>query len=270
MPSYFDTLGIPITKGRAFTNADDGEAAPVAIVSESVAERYWPGQNPIGRRVQFTAQFPWTTVVGVAADTRYRQLTRDWLTVYFPAKQFFFFSPAVIVVRTATEPTPLLASLRRAVQAAAPAAAVQSVQTMGQLTSAEFARQRTAVIIATAFAFMAMLVAAIGIYAVSSYEVAQRRRELAVRAAIGASPAQILRGTLRDSLGLGVRGVVIGLLAASLVTRVLAAMLFEVTHLDATSFAAAGAGLLAIVVLASAVPARRAGRVDPALLLRSE
>jgi hypothetical protein len=91
MPSYFATLGIPITQGRAFADADDGNAAPVAIVSESVAQRYWPGQNPVGKRVQFTPQFEWTTVVGVAADTRYRELTRAWLTVYCPAKQFSFF-----------------------------------------------------------------------------------------------------------------------------------------------------------------------------------
>jgi putative ABC transport system permease protein len=208
--------------------------------------------------------------VGVAADARYRELTRDWLTVYFPAKQFFFFSPGVIVVRTAAEPEMLLTSLRQAVQAAAPAAAVHSVGTMEQLTSAEVARQRTAVIIATAFAFMAIFVAAVGVYAVSSYEVANRTRELAVRVAVGASPAQILGGALRQSLVLGLGGAVIGLLLASLVTRFLAAMLFEVTHLDAASFVAAGAGLLAIVVLASVGPTRRAARVDPALLLRSE
>ena len=270
MPTYFDTLGIPITQGRGFTDADDSNAPRVAIVSESVARRYWPGQNPIGRRLQFTPQFPWTTVVGVAADSRYRELTRDWLTVYFPAKQFFFFSPSVIVVRTASEPAMLLSSLRQAIQAAAPEAAVHSVGTIEQLASAEIARQRTAVIIATAFAFMAIFVAAVGVYAVSSYEVTNRTRDLAVRAAIGASPAQILGGALRQSVVLGVGGAVIGLLVASLVTRFLAALLFEVMPLDAASFVAAGAGLLAIVVLASVVPARRAARVDPALLLRSE
>lgn len=164
----------------------------------------------------------------------------------------------------------LLTSLRRAIQAAAPAAAVHAVGTMEQLTSAEVARQRTAVIIATVFAFMAIFVAAVGVYAVPSYEVANRTRELAVRAAVGASPAQILGGALRQSLVLGLGGAVIGLLVASLVTRFLAAMLFEVTHLDAASFVAAGAGLLAIVLLASVGPARRAARVDPALLLRSE
>ena len=164
----------------------------------------------------------------------------------------------------------LLSSLRQAIQAAAPEAAVHSVGTMEQLTSAEIARQRTAVIIATAFAFMAIFVAAVGVYAVSSYEVANRTRELAVRAAIGASPAQILGGALRHSVALGLGGAVIGLLIAALVTRFLAAILFEVTPLDAASFVAAGGGLLAIVVLASVVPARRAARVDPALLLRSE
>lgn len=270
MPSYFDTLGIPITQGRAFTDADDGDARPVAIVSESVAERYWPGQNPIGKRVQFTSQFPWATVVGVAADTRYRELTRDWLTVYFPAKQFFFFSPDVLVVRSAADPAALLPSLRRAIHAQEPGAAVHSMQTMDKLMSAEIARPRTAVAIATLFALLAIVVAAIGVYAVFSYEMTHRARELAVHAAVGASPAQILGATLRQSLALGAGGTILGLVAAAMVTRLIRLLLFEVTHLDIISYVVAGVGVLLIVMLAALLPARRAARVDPSLLLRSE
>ena len=97
LSSSFDTMRIRITRGRAFTDADDATRAPIAIVSESVAQRYWPGQDPIGKRVQFTTGSPWATVVGIAADTRYRQLTRDWLTTYFPARQFSFFAPVAVV-----------------------------------------------------------------------------------------------------------------------------------------------------------------------------
>jgi putative ABC transport system permease protein len=270
MPSYFATLGIPITQGRGFTDSDDREAPPVAVVSESVARRYWPGQNPIGRRLQFTPQFPWTTVVGVVADTRYRELTREWLTVYFPAKQFFFFSPGNVVVRTAVPPATLAGEFRRAISSIEPAAAVRSVDTMDQLMASEVARPRAAAMIGTLFALVAVIVVGIGVYAVFSFEITHRRRELAVHAAVGASPARILGATLRQGLALGAIGTIAGMAAASWLTQFLAAVLFEVAPLDALSFALAAGGLLVIVTLASLAPARRAARVDPAVLLRSE
>jgi putative ABC transport system permease protein len=206
----------------------------------------------------------------VAADTRYRELTRDWLTVYFPAKQFFFFSPGALVVRTVAAPVALLAAIRRTIQAEEPAAAVYSVETMEKMLADETARQRTAVAIATLFAFIAIIVAAIGVYGVVSYEIVHRARELAVHSALGASPGRILGITLRQSLSVAAVGAAIGLAAASMLTRFLRTLLFEVSPLDITTFALAGAGLLTIVVLASVVPARRAARVNPALLLRSE
>ena len=147
----------PITQGRGFTDGDDREAPPVAVVSESVARRYWPGQDPIGKRLQFTARTPWTTVVGVAADTRYRELTREWLTVYFPAKQFFFFAPASIVVRTAVPPATLAAEFRRTISSVEPEAAVQSIASMDQLMAEEIARPRAAVAIGTLFALVAVM-----------------------------------------------------------------------------------------------------------------
>ena len=270
MPSYFETLGIRITQGRTFTDADDADARPVVIVSESVVERYWPGQDPIGKRVQFTPQFPWTTVIGVVADTRYRELTKAWLTVYFPAKQFFFYSPNALIVRTATDPTSMLPAIRQAVHAQEPAAAVYSAETMESAAASELSRPRTAVAIAALFALAAIFVAAIGVYGVVSYEVTHRARELAVHAAVGASPRQILGQTLRQSLAVGAVGALFGLGAASLLTRHLATLLFEIQPLDALTFAAAGVSLLAIVLAASLVPARRAAAVDPALLLKSE
>lgn len=268
LPTYFETLGIRISEGRAFTESDDSDAAPVAIVSESVARRYWPGQNPVGKRLQLTAQFPWTTVVGVAADTRYRELTRDWLTVYFPAKQFFFFSPGAVVVRTTGDASARLNDIRRALQTAEPGMAVHATSTMEQLVANEVARPRTAVVVAMIFTAMAIVVAAIGVYVVFAYDLMQRRRELALRSALGASPRQIFRVVLRTSLALGATGAAAGLATASLLMRFLQTILFEVTPLDATSFAAAGVGLLAVVVAAAALPARRAARVNPVALLQ--
>ena len=270
LPTYFDTLGIRIGEGRAFTESDDRDAAPVAIVSESVARRYWPGQHPIGKRLQFTAQSPWATVVGVAADTRYRELTRDWLTVYFPAKQFFFFSPGAVVVRATGDASAQLNDIRHAIHTAEPNIAVHAAATMDRLLANEVARPRTAVAVAMIFTAMAIVVAAIGVYAVFAYDLMHRGRELAVRAALGASPRQIVSGVLRTSMALGATGAAAGLALASLLMRLLQTMLFEVTPLDAPSFAAAGVGLLAVVVAASLVPARRAARITPVRLLRTD
>ena len=270
LSSYFDTMRIRITRGRAFTDADDSTRAPVAIVSETVAQRYWPGQDPIGKRVQFTTGSPWATVVGVAADTRYRQLTRDWLTTYFPARQFSFFAPVAVVVRTAADTTAGFQDLGSAVRAEEPAAAVHSIETMAKLLAEETRRQRTAVAIAVLFSLIAIVVAALGVYAAFSYEITQRARELAVHAAIGATPAQLLQLTLRQSILLGAIGAAIGLTAAAGLTGFLNALLFDVAPLDLATFVVAGAVLMAIVILASLVPARRATRVDPISLLRSE
>lgn len=270
LPTYFETFGIRMREGRAFTEADGVDASPVAIVSESVARRYWPGQNPIGKRLQFGDTSPWSTVVGVAADTRYRELTRDWLTVYFPAKQFSYFWPGAIVVRTTGDAAARLQDIRRAIHTAAPDLAVIEAATMERLVEKEVARPRTAVMVAIVFTVMAIVVAAIGVYAVFAYDVEQRGRELAVRSALGASPRRLLIDVLRTSVTLGALGTAAGLVAASLLTGFLRSILFEVAPLDATTFVAAAIGLLAVVIAASTLPARRAARIDPVRLLRSE
>src|SRR4029079_16590756 len=142
LPSYFRTLGIPILRGRAFTDADLGNGAPVAVVSGSVAQRYWPGQDPIGKRLQFVystkaGEWPWVTVVGVAADTRYRELTKSWMTVYFPADQFFFFQAASLVVRASSTAEALAPALLQAVRTVEPGATVASIAPMNTLLERE-------------------------------------------------------------------------------------------------------------------------------------
>jgi predicted permease len=269
-PSYFNTMGVRLLSGRVFTDADDAAAPPVAVVSQAVATRYWPGQDAVGKRLQFTSQFPWVTVIGVVADTRYRELTQEWLTVYFPAKQFFFYSPGAVVVRTNGNPTPLFADIRRTIKRAEPAAAVHSADTMEQLLARESAGPRAAVAVAVLFAFIAVFVTAIGVYAVFSYDLSQRARELAVHSAIGASPGRIIGMTLSQSLGVGVVGALTGLGLAAFLTRYLAAVLFEIQPLDALTFGFAGVAVLGVVLLASVVPARRAACVDPVALLRAE
>lgn len=269
-PAYFRTLGIPILRGRGFTDADSRGAAPVAIVSEAVARRYWPGQNPLGRRLQFSSEFPWTTVVGVAADVRYRELTRTWLTVYFPAAQFFFFSPGSLVVRTVLEPEALVPAIRDTIRTLEPHAPLDLITTMDRQLARELSRPRAAFTVAALFALMATVLAAVGVYGVMSYEVGQRRRELAVRSALGASPGAIFRGEILRSLTFGGCGAAAGILAASLVTRSLRSLLFDIGPADPGIFLAATGALMAIVLFASLLPARRAASADPVAVLRMD
>jgi putative ABC transport system permease protein len=270
MPGYFETLGIPITRGRSFTRADRPDAAPVVIVNEEVARQYWPGQDPLGKRLQLTSGSPWATVVGVAADLRYRELTRTWPCVYLPAGQFFFFAPRELAVRSATPAAVLLPAIRARLQALDPSAAVGGVASMESLAGKELERPRAAMAVASLFALLAVLLAAVGVYGVASYEVAQRNRELALRSALGATPARIFRAELWRASVLGGLGAALGLAVAALATRSLGALLFGVAPTDPRSFALGAVGLLAIVLAAACVPALRAARADPAAVLRSE
>jgi putative ABC transport system permease protein len=269
-PSYFETLGIPIVRGRGFTPVDRSAGAGVAVVSEAVVRRYWPGQDPVGKRLRLGPEFPWVTVVGVAGDTRYRELRRDWLTVYFPAPDFFFFDPGCLVVRAKVAPAALVPSLRAAIRAQDREAAVVSVSTMDAELARELARPRAAVTVTGVFALMAVGLAWLGVYGVISYEVAQRRRELAVRSALGATPSRIFRAVVGRSLTLGLGGIMLGCVAAAVLPRSLQSLLFEVAPADPVSFAAGGGLLLAAVVLAALVPARRAAAADPVTALRIE
>jgi putative ABC transport system permease protein len=275
LPSYFRTFGIPILRGRAFTGTDRRDRAPVAIVSESVAARYWPGQDPIGRRLQFvhstsTSEWPWVTVVGVAADTRYRELTKSWMTVYFPADQFFFFQAASLVVRASSSAEALAPALREAVRAIEPGATVASIAPMDALLARELARPLTAMTVSGVFALIAIALAAVGVYGVMSYEVGQRRREIAVRCAIGATSATIFQTVLRRSFLVGLAGGGIGLALAGAVTRTLASLLYGIEPGDAEVFLIGAGVLLVVVVAAASVPAYRAAHVDPVDALRAE
>lgn len=270
MPSVFDTMGIPIVRGRAFTDGDTAESAPVAIVSESVARQYWPGQDPIGKRLQFIASMPQAIVVGVAGDMRYRELTRNWMTVYFPGSQFFFFAPSALVVRSSGEASALVPTIRDAIRVSAPRAAIQSVETMDSLLAQELSRPRVALAVTMLFALMAIALAVVGVYGVLSYETRQRQRELAVRSAVGASPKQIFRSVIGRSAAVGAMGTAIGLAGALAATRGMRAILFEVDAADPATFAIGAVALFGIVLMAAYRPARRAAMADPVTALRIE
>ena len=271
MPTYFQTLGVPIREGRAFTEADSRDAARVAIVSESVAERYWPGESGVGKRLKFDSDSSeWITVVGVAGETRYRELTRPWLTVYFPADQFFYYRPISIVVRSAASATAIVPSVRTAIREREPGAAIHAVETMDSILANRLARERTTFAVMSLFAAITLVLAIVGVYGTLSYDVGQRRRELAVRSALGASPVRLFRGVMQRSAGLGAGGAVVGLALAFVSTRPLESLLFEVSPTDSGTFAAAAALVLASACLAALAPGLRAARSAPADVLRDQ
>ena len=268
-PRYFETMGIPIVSGRAFARTDTADAQRVAVVSESAAARYWPGEEPIGKRVRISPRFEWATVVGVAADLRYRELTSNWMTVYFPAPQSFHFQPGNLAIRTGRPPSTLLSTIRDTIQAIEPSMPIDTLTPMDELLAAELARPRLAVRISIAFGLVTLALIAVGLFGTVSFDARQRRVEMAIRSALGASPHALRRLVAGRGLRIAAAGVVTGLAATALGTRALTAVLFNVAPLDPVTLAAVSGGLALLAVLACWIPARRAASTDPAEALRS-
>ena len=269
--NYFRTFEIPLVRGRAFTSADRIGAVEVAIVSEDVAARTWPGESPIGKRLKMggpDSRDPWRTVVGVAASTRYRELARPRPTIYLPAPQFLE-TAQVLVLRT-TAPLDRIAALARSqVSAVDPDVQVMGVAPFSQMLDRPLARPRFNAFLLSLFAVTALLLATIGLYAVLAASVRQRDRELAIRVALGATPMGVRRLVVGEALWLAGVGASIGLVGATAATRIVRGMLFEIRALDPPTLV--GAALLLIVAsgAASYWPARRATRVDAVAMLRN-
>ena len=267
-PRYFETMGIPIVRGRAFARTDTADARRVAVVSEGAAARYWPGREPLGRRVRISPRFEWATVVGVAADLRYRELTNNWMTVYFPAAQSFHFQPGHLAIRTERPSSALSSAVRGAIQAVDPSIPVDALTPMDELLAAELARPRLAVRISVAFGLVTLALITVGLFGTVSFDAGQRRFEMAIRSALGASPRALRRLVAGRGLRTAAAGVVAGLAATALGARALTAVLFGVAPLDPATLAAVSAGLALLAAAACWIPARRAASADPAEVLR--
>ena len=271
-PNYFSTFQVPLVRGRVFT-ADDRPGAPeVAIVSEDVAARTWPGEDPIGKRLKFgrpDSKYSWRTVVGVVKPTRYRELPEPRPTLYVPAPQFMVAEP-MLVLRTSLPPS-LVAGLTRArVQAVDPNREVMRVAPFAELLAGPLARPRFNAFLVGLFGLAALALAAIGLYAVMAAYVRQRYPEIGIRVALGATASDVRRLVLGEGLRLSALGAAIGLGGAVAGTRMLRGLLFGVDPLDPTSVLGAALLLVAASTLASCVPARRATRVDPVAMMRAE
>jgi putative ABC transport system permease protein len=272
-PGYFRAMGIRLIRGRFFDDRDTDTSAPVAIIDESMAETYWPGEDPIGKRIHrggMKSSRPWSTIVGVVGHVRYRTLEgQSRVQLYWPYTQGAW--PTIsLAVRTSMEPHSLAAAIQREVVAIDPDQPISSVRTMRELLSESLARRKFSLVLLGLFAGVALLLAAVGIYGVISYMVTQRSHELGIRMALGATRGGVLWLVLGQSLSLTLAGVFFGLAGSFLVSRLIAGLLFGVGAADPVTLAAVAFFLAAVSMLASMLPAGRATRVDPMVALRYE
>ena len=259
-PSYFETVGVTLVRGRGFTEADRKGAPDVAIVSEDVAARTWPGEDPLGKRVKFGrpgSGEAWRTVVGVARPTRYRELVRPRATLYLPAEQFVA-AAEMLVLRTASPLALVSEMVRGRVHAVDPDVQVTEVVPFRTLLEGPLARPRFNAVLIGVFGVAALLLTAIGLYAVMAASVRQRYPEMGIRVALGATASDVRRLVLAEGLRLAGLGAAIGLACAVVATRLLRGLLFGVQPLDPASLLAAALLLVGVSALSSYVPARRA------------
>ena len=271
-PRYFETMGIPLLKGRVFTEQDRAGSTGVVIVSEITARRLWPGEDPIGKRIGGWSTDPqekWAQIIGVVKDVRQFELAADpKLQIYLPYEQARFFEPRALIVRTDVAPMSLATTVRRTVWEIDKDQPVSDISSMEEVVSQSVSRQRFSMLLLGVFAGLALLLAAVGIYGVMSYSVAQRTHEIGIRIALGAQRSDVLKMTVGEGLRLVSTGVVIGLAGALILTRVMSSLLFGVSANDPTTFITISLILVGVAVLASYVPALRATRVDPMFALR--
>ncbi|MEP6495790.1 MAG: ABC transporter permease [bacterium] len=277
---YFRTFGIPLLRGRRFYESDRENAAPVVIVSESVARKFWPGQSPIGKRVRMTPPtahpeeapikglYDWRTVVGVAPDTHFRALRDASPTVYFPWRQFGW--QGYFAIRSTGDIAPTTEALRRVSREIDPTLVVSNLRSMDQMLSGPLARPRLSAILLLAFGAAALVLAAVGLYGVMASGVREQTREIGIRMALGATQAVIRHAVMRRALIVAGAGAASGLVAALLGTRLLRSLLFEISPTDPVALGAACGALLTVAAVAAYLPARRATKIDPALALRAD
>ncbi|HTS30000.1 MAG TPA: ABC transporter permease [Bryobacteraceae bacterium] len=269
-PDYLQAMGIPIVRGRGFTTRDTASSPKVMLVNERFARRFFPGQDPIGRRVTYSSDHITCEIVGVVRDVRSSpQEAEPDDEIYLPLPQRPWLV-ARLVARLAGNPAGIVAAIRREVQAVDHDQAVVEIEPFEELMGRRMQQPRMTMLLVLVFAATALLLAAVGIYGVMAYGVAQRSREIGIRMALGARPQDVRTLVIRQSLQLVLFGVAVGIPAAAALGRLYASLLFGVTPADPATMAGVAALLSLVALAASYVPAARATRVDPVVVLRSE
>lgn len=274
-PGYFQTLRIPLVRGREFQDTDTTKSKPVVVVNQTFANKYFPGEDPIGKRINPGLGDGVVTnvkreIVGIVGDVKVGQLTREMVPeMYLPFTQSVITSPKLII-RTATDPVSLISALRAQVAQVDKSLPLFEVRTMDDVFSRSAAQQRFQALLVSAFAVISLLLSAIGLYGLLSYLVAQRTLEIGVRMALGAPRQSVLTMVLRRGMVLAAIGVALGIAASIALTNFLRGMLFGVRPLDALTFLVVSAVLLLVCLLASSGPAYRAAALDPVKTLRDQ
>jgi predicted permease len=267
---FFETLGISLLRGRDFAEADNQQAPKVMIVNEAMAARFWPGQDVLGKRLKLFGDQDFREVVGLVADSKYNSLTEPRRAfMYIPLQQEY--APQInLHVRTSSDAKGMVSALRNEVQQIDPSLPVLNIQTLSERVENSLGGERRQATLLGSGGILALILAAVGLYGVMSYSVAQRTREIGIRMALGAGRGNVMGLVLKQGLTLVSAGVVLGLVAAFGITRLLASLLFGVSAIDPITFVGTSAVLIVVALLASYLPARRATKVDPIIALRYE
>jgi putative ABC transport system permease protein len=268
---YFRTMGIPLVRGRDFTDQDTATTPGVVIINETFARRYFPGEDPLGKRMKRGGENrPWLTIVGIVGDVRHLSLADEPRTEFYLSSLQTPYPFMNVVVRTASDPVNLMTAIRQEVWAVDRDQPVANVETMRQRVADALAGARFNTLLLGLFAAVAMILSAVGIYGIMAYSVIQRTHEIGIRMALGAGQRDILRMVVGQGMRLALVGVALGLFASFALTRVMASLLYGVTATDPLTFAGVALALLIVALLACYLPARRATKVDPMVALRYE
>ena len=274
-PGYLEALRVPLKSGRLFADSDTASSQPVVIVDEELAQKFWPGQDPVGRRMfkpqnadDFTKPGPntrWITVVGVVGQTKMAGLVSSdtrFGTYYFPVSQDAI-RTMTLAIRTGGDPVAVTSSVRQALTRIDPELPLYSVRTMEDRISESLTDRRTPMMLASMFAAVALFLAAMGLYGVLAYQVAQRRKEIGIRMALGSEPRGIFTLVLREGVALLAVGLAAGLAGAFGIRRAMESQLYGMSAMDPVVLGTVALVLGVVAVAACAVPARRASRIDP-------
>jgi predicted permease len=267
-PGFFEAMGIPLLKGRAFTTQDDSAAAPGVVVNEQFAKRFWAGKDPIGQTVHVSGRDQ--TVIGVVPTGKYERLGEDPTAFIYHAQAQLWRTGMSILVRTTSDPELLAPQLRAEVSAIDPDLPVSSVRTMNSHLGIALLPARLIGAVLGIFGLLGLILASVGIYGVMSYSVAQRTREIGIRMAVGAARSDVIRLVMRQGMAVVLIGTLIGLTGALGLAQLIRSQLYGENALDPLTFAAVPVVLMCVAMVAIFVPARRASVVDPVLALRGE
>jgi putative ABC transport system permease protein len=272
---YFSTLNIPVLRGRSFTASDTENSTRVIVINDSMARRYWPNEDPVGKRMaigESSKDTSWRTVVGVVGDVRHASLTEGPVpTGFIDYRQDLESWPRMaFVLKTSAEPASLSSAVRTSLMSIDPRQPVYAVEPMGKLLSTDVAPRRFVLLLVGSLALVALSLAAVGIYSIISFSVSERTREIGIRMALGAKGGDVLRMVLGQGMTVAVVGIVAGLAIAFGITRLLTTLLFGVSATDPTTFFIVAVTLTVIALMACYLPARRATRVDPLVALKEE